>query len=104
MKWLRFLTNEDDTRWEEMAKQEPSIKKAVDILRTASLDPETRVQYEACEKALKDIASVGGDGLREGKKEVAKKMLSKGMEIDLIIEMSELSYAEVIELKDEMNN
>lgn len=26
-KWLRFLTNEDDMRWEQMAKQDPYIKK-----------------------------------------------------------------------------
>ena len=51
-KWLRFLTNMDDARWEEMAKQEPIIGKAIEKLRLASLDPETRMQYEAREKAL----------------------------------------------------
>lgn len=27
-KWLRFLTNTDDSRWENMAKQDPVIGKA----------------------------------------------------------------------------
>ena len=67
-KWLRFLTNEDDARWGEMAKQDSIIEKAVDILKAASLDPQTKMRYEAREKALKDIASVRGDGLREGRK------------------------------------
>ena len=73
----RALTNEDDSRWEEMEKQDPIIEKAVDILKTASLDPLTRMQYEAREKALKDIVSIRGDGVREGKQEIAKKMLKK---------------------------
>ena len=46
-KWLRFITNTDDTRWEEMAKQEPIIGKTVEKLRLASLDPEARMKYEA---------------------------------------------------------
>lgn len=107
-KWLRFLTNEDDSRWVEMAKQDPIIEKAVDILKTASLDPQTRIQYEAREKALKDIASIHGDGVREGKKEgkkeIAKKMLKKGMDIELIVEMTELSVNDVKRLKDEVTN
>lgn len=111
-KWLRFLTNEDDSRWEEMAKQEPTIAKAVEILKAASLDPETRMMYEAREKALKDMASIHGDGVREGiekgeiikGQEIAKKMLSKGMDIDLIVEMTELSKDQVLKLKNEMNN
>jgi predicted transposase/invertase (TIGR01784 family) len=91
-----------------MAKQDPIIGKAVDILRAASLDPQTRMQYEAREKALKDMASIRGDGLREGQiikaKEVAKKMLQKGMDADFIAEMTGLSRSEVMELEREFNN
>lgn len=105
-KWLRFLTNEDDARWEEMAKQDPFIEKAVDILKAASLDPKIKMQYEAREKALKDMASIRGDGIREGieegKIEIAKKMLRKGMEIDLIAEMTELQLDVVENLKNEL--
>ena len=71
-KWLRFLTNMDDARWEEMAKQEPIIEKAVDKLRLASLNTE-RMQYEAREKALKDIASIRGDALDEGIEKESEK-------------------------------
>ncbi|MCM3761010.1 Rpn family recombination-promoting nuclease/putative transposase [Alkalihalobacillus oceani] len=101
-KWLHFLTNEDDMRWAEMAKQDPMLEMAVDILKQASLDPETRMQYEAREKALKDIASIRGDGKREGKLEIAKKMINKGMALELIAEMTELPFEEVEALKNKL--
>ena len=86
-----------------MAKQDPIIEKAVDVFKTASLYPQTRMQYEAREKALKDIASIRGDGVREGikegKQEIAKKMLKKGMDIEMVVEMTELSKEEVIQIK-----
>ena len=114
-KWLDFLTNEEDLRWEEMAKEEPIIEKAVKRLKLASMDPETRMQYEAREKALKDIASIYGDGVEdgriegklegkiEGKQEVARKMLERGLDIEDIVELTGLSYSEVIELKKSFN-
>lgn len=42
-KWIRFFTNEDDTRWFEMAKQDPVMEKMVESLRVASLDPEAMI-------------------------------------------------------------
>ena len=103
-KWIRFLTNMDDVRWEEMAKQEPIIEKAVDKLRLASLDPETRMLYEAREKALKDIASIRGEGVDEGVEKVARKMLREGMDIPFVMRMTELSREEVEKIASELNN
>ncbi|WP_068676412.1 hypothetical protein [Oceanobacillus sp. Castelsardo] len=65
------------------------------------------MQYEAREKALKDIASIQGDALEEGiekgieqeKKVMALKMLKKNMELDLITELTVLSKTELMELK-----
>ncbi len=106
-KWLHFLTNEDDTRWEEMAEQEPILKKAVDILRAASLDPETRMQYEAREKALKDIVSIRGDGIEEGKIEgkieMARNLLKEGVDIQIIMRTSGLSKEKIEKLAKELN-
>ncbi|OIJ22385.1 hypothetical protein BKP45_07045 [Anaerobacillus alkalidiazotrophicus] len=107
-KWLRFLTNTDDTRWEEMAKQDPMLELSVEKLRLASMDPEIRMQYEAREKALRDIESIRDDALEEGKlegklegkeegkEEVAQTMLREGMEISFVIRMTGLSR-EVVE-------
>ncbi|MED4455968.1 transposase [Metabacillus fastidiosus] len=70
---------------------------------SADLHSKLRMQYEAREKALKDMVSIHGDGVREGEiikgQEIAKKMLSKGIDIDLIIELTELSYAEIRKLR-----
>lgn len=66
-------------------------------------DPKTRIENEAREKVLKDIASVRGDGVREGKQDIAKKMLKKGMDLELIIEMTDFTLEEVIELRDEIS-
>ncbi|WP_346208331.1 Rpn family recombination-promoting nuclease/putative transposase [Caldifermentibacillus hisashii] len=99
-KWIRFLTNEDDARWEEMANQDPIIENAVDMLRTVSMDREAR------EKALKDINSIRGEGIEEGikkgKREDAKMMLMEGLDLHLIIKITGLTESEVLELKDEL--
>ena len=114
-KWIRFLTNEDDARWEEMANQDPIIENAVDMLRTVSMDREARMLAEAREKALKDINSIRGEGKeegikkgiekgrKEGKREIAKKMLMEGADINFIVKMTELTESEVLEMKCELN-
>jgi len=121
-KWIRFLTNEDDARWEEMANQDPIMEEAVDMLRTVSMDREARMLAEAREKALKDINSIRGDGIEEGikkgleegikkgieegikkgKREDAKMMLKEGLDLNLIIKITELTESEILELKDEL--
>lgn len=123
-KWIRFFTNEDDTRWFEMAKQDPVVEKMVESLRVASLDPEARELYESRVKALKDLNSIRGEarregiaegikeglekGLKEGKREasreLAKKMLRKGFEVSDIMEMTELTETEIEKLMVEINN
>ncbi|MEK0287149.1 Rpn family recombination-promoting nuclease/putative transposase [Caldifermentibacillus hisashii] len=111
----RFLTNEDDARWEEMANQDPIIENAVDMLRTVSMDREARMLAEAREKALKDINSIRGEGIeegikkgiekgiKEGKREDAKVMLMEGLDLHLIIKITGLTESEVLELKDKIN-
>ncbi|THG89547.1 hypothetical protein AJ85_16960, partial [Alkalihalobacillus alcalophilus ATCC 27647 = CGMCC 1.3604] len=107
-KWLRFLTNSDESRWEEMAKQDPMLEIGVDKLRIASMDPKIRMQYEAREKALKDMASLRGEGRQEGKQEererMAISMLEKEMDLDLIMELTRLSHVELIELRNKLNS
>ncbi|WP_211096138.1 PD-(D/E)XK nuclease family transposase, partial [Alkalihalobacillus alcalophilus] len=87
-KWLRFLTNSDESRWEEMAKQDPMLEIGVDKLRIASMDPKIRMQYEAREKALKDMASLRGEGRQEERERMAIGMLEKEMDLDLIMELT----------------
>ncbi|WP_346207145.1 hypothetical protein NSS89_06555 [Caldifermentibacillus hisashii] len=110
-----------------MANQDPIIENAVDMLRTVSMDREARMLAEAREKALKDINSIRGEamregkeegieegikkgiekgrkeGIKEGKREIAKKMLMEGADINFIVKMTELTESEVLELKSELN-
>jgi len=76
------------------------------MLRTVSMDREARMLAEAREKALKDINSIRGDGIEEGikkgKREIAKKMLMEGADINFIVKITELTESEVMELKDEL--
>ncbi len=44
------------------------------------------------------------EGKKEEKYEIARKMLSLGMEMDLIMKLTELTYEEIIRLKQEMQN
>ncbi len=103
-KWLRFLTNSDESRWEEMAKQGPMLEIGVDKLRIASMDPKIRMQYEAREKALKDMASLRGEGRQEERERMAIRMLEKEMDLDLIMELTRLSHVELIELRNKLNS
>lgn len=115
-KWLTFLTNEDDHLWEELGRENIYIGKAVEMLKAASSNPETRRQYEMREKALKDLVSMKEgakeEGRREGKeegkvvgkKEVVKKMLEKNMDIATIVEFTELPKETILRLQKELNN
>ncbi|THG88432.1 hypothetical protein AJ85_03535, partial [Alkalihalobacillus alcalophilus ATCC 27647 = CGMCC 1.3604] len=71
-----------------MAKQDPMLEIGVDKLRIASMDPKIRMQYEAREKALKDMASLRGEGRQEERERMAIGMLEKEMDLDLIMELT----------------
>ncbi|MCM3800252.1 hypothetical protein M4A92_16905, partial [Caldibacillus thermoamylovorans] len=78
------------------------------------MDREARMLAEAREKALKDINSIRGEAMREGKeegieegikkgkREDAKMMLMEGLDLHLIIKITGLTESEVLELKDEL--
>jgi len=92
----------------------------------AELSMEARMLAEAREKALKDINSIRGEamregkregikegkregiregikkGIKEGKREIAKKMLMEGLDLKLIIKITGLTESEVLELKNEL--
>jgi len=80
----------------------------------AELSMEARMLAEAREKALKDINSIRGEamregkregikeGIKEGKREDAKMMLMEGLDLHLIIKITGLTEYEVLELKNEL--
>lgn len=87
---------------------EPTLKKGMDTLEFLSLDREARRLYEERQKYLHDEASMiewaREKGLVEGEKrkaiEIAKNMLSFGIEVSIIAKTSGLTESEVEALKD----
>jgi predicted transposase/invertase (TIGR01784 family) len=94
---------------------EPTIKKAMNILEFLSQDSEARIRYEERQKYLHDQASAMewamDNGLEKGIKkgqeqgerqkalEIAKNMLKEGFAIELISKVTGLSEKEILSLK-----
>jgi predicted transposase/invertase (TIGR01784 family) len=118
VKWLLFLSGKIQEHWEELAMDEPELKKAMETLVYLSQDKETRQKYELREKVLRDERSklveaerrgelrgelkgeqVGiAKGVAEGKRLTAINMLQAGMAPELIAQLAELSVEEVAQL------
>ncbi len=91
---------------------ESGVKKVMDTLEFLSQDREARRLYEERQKYLHDEASMIewatekgiAKGLVEGEKrkaiEIAKNMLSFGIEVSVIVKTSGLTVSEVEALKD----
>ena len=94
-----------------LATKNPVMKKAVGVLKRLSADERARLLYESREKARRDeLARLYGaraegraegkaegraEGKAEGKKEIAKQMLARGMDIDVVLELTGLSEEEI---------
>lgn len=87
--------------------EEPAIKKALTTLEFLSQDREARELYEAHQKAIHDwnsnIQGAREDGKIkgkiEGRSEVARRMRNKGMPVEDVAELTELSIEEVEQLR-----
>lgn len=102
--WLTFIENEN-LEAIKMSNNE-NIKKAEAELEYLTGDEETRRLAYLREKAIRDEISAMNwakkDGMQKGmektKKEHAKKMLAKNIDIDLIIEITGLTREEIEKL------
>ncbi len=55
------------------------------------------------EKVMEVMVSYERKGVEKGKTSIAKNMLKKEMEVDLIVELTGLNKEEVLKLKEEMD-
>ncbi|OUS74864.1 hypothetical protein B1748_19985 [Paenibacillus sp. MY03] len=107
LNWLLFLKSEDTTNWEVLRVNEPALGKAMTALEYLSQDAEARRMYEMRQKALHDEASMlegaraEGEsfGNLKGKLEVAENMLSKGMDLSIVAELTGLSTEQLEQLR-----
>ena len=111
-KWILFLENPEGEETKRMAEKEKEIKEAIETLEDISSDEEKERIAELRQKYIMDRKSeirtakeIGvKEGLKEGikeginkeKREIAKRMLQKGMPLESIAEITGLSK-EIIE-------
>lgn len=94
VRWMLFLLGPAPEKMEE-----PAIKKALTTLEFLSQDREVRELYEARQKAMNDwISSIEG-AREEGRAEIVRRMMSKGMSIEEGAELTELSVGEIERLQ-----
>jgi predicted transposase/invertase (TIGR01784 family) len=106
---------EVQSKWEVLTMKEPVLRKAMDTLEFLSQDADARRLYEARQKYLHDEASMiegaraegkaqgkaegKAEGKTEGKMEMARRLLSLGIELPVIAEASGLSVEVIKSLK-----
>ena len=109
-RWLMFLDDVNEDMLEVLKMEDPAIAKAEQILDWLSCDEETLRLYDLRQKAIYDevnrIEGARDEGLKEGiekgKKEVAKSMLEKGLDVAFVIEVAGMSESEVLKLNEEV--
>lgn len=118
--WMWLLVGGEEKKIKMVSEENEEIKKVVELLDKMGFSDDERVMYEYREKAeldymdamayLSEKAQKEGmekgiqEGIKEGEKkaklEDARKMLQKGIDIETIIEITELSREEIEDLKD----
>ena len=103
-RWLTFLQKDVSREvLEELMKMEPAIKMAEEKLDYLSSDPKTIELYKAREYSAHEKANLLSTGMKRAKIDMAKKLLDKGMDIDTILEITELSIEQIMKLQEEIN-
>ena len=113
VRWLLFIRGVGKERWDELASNEPALRKAMTTLEFLSQDREARMLYEMRQKALRDhISAIEGAreqgrlegrerGRLEGRVEVARNMLAMGLDVELIAQATGLAREKLEELKNQ---
>ena len=97
-KWL-YVIGGDKEMIEEYKNENEEIKEAVQQLTQMSADEYERELYEIRERSRltynTEMNEARRKGLAEGKREIAKKMKEKGIDIKMIQEITELTEEEI---------
>ena len=106
-KWL-YVIGGNEEKMEEYKKENGEIKEAIEQLEEMSADENERYLYELRERGRlmynTEIAEAKNAGKEEGKKEgkieIAKKLLNNGMAIKDIVEITDLTEREIKSLQN----
>lgn len=107
--WMRYMTeiNEQTEQVDPLLLEEPTIHKALNLTEIAAYSPEELRSYDANWDAIRSANTLFNDkynqgleeGLEKGEMErqykVAKKSLLKGLDVQTVVEITELSFEEV---------
>ena len=97
-KWL-YVIGGDQKMMEEYKKENEEIKEAIEQLKEMSADEYERELYEIRERSRltynTEMNEEKKKGIEEGKKEIAKKMKEKGVEVEFIQEITGLTIEEI---------
>ena len=97
--WLMFLDNPNTERVEEIVKENEEVKKAKSVLHVMSEDEELQRLAELKEKWELDERSARqsaiDEGIRKEKIEIAKKMKSEKIDIEMIVKITGLTIEEI---------
>src|SRR5450756_1160340 len=78
--WARFIRAENREELEALAKKNPTLEYAYEILKIASMDKEKRMLYEAREKQILDEKSIAYE-FEEGKRIAIEKGREEGINL-----------------------
>lgn len=104
-RWLTFLEKDISREvLEELMEMEPAIKMAEEKLDYLSSDPKTIELYKAREYSAHERANLLSTGMNRAKLDMAKKLLDKGMDIDTIVEITEIPSEQIKKLQEGADN
>lgn len=105
-RWLEFLIEPESNTVRQLELSDEAIKQAKTELYRLSMDSKERERYNMREKAIYDeisaMESSKEEGIREGKKEVAKNLLCANIEFEIISKYTGLTEKEIIKIKEEL--
>ncbi|WAH39314.1 Rpn family recombination-promoting nuclease/putative transposase [Alicyclobacillus dauci] len=103
VRWMLFIAGLSNEKLEELAMEEPVIRKALTTLEFLSQDAEARRLYEERQRALRDeISAVEGareEGREEGRLEVARNLLTMGLSVVEIAKATGLPEEDILKLQ-----
>ncbi|MDO6355394.1 Rpn family recombination-promoting nuclease/putative transposase [Caloramator sp. CAR-1] len=117
--WMEFIDGNKEVI-DVLSKKNEDINYAYNLLKIISKDKKARMEYEAKMAAIRDemtrlhLAEQKGreegrmegrvEGKIEGKKEVAERMLRKGIDVETVAEITGLQITDIEEIRKNMLN
>ncbi|WP_113886306.1 Rpn family recombination-promoting nuclease/putative transposase [Clostridium butyricum] len=105
--WTEFLKNPESEKVRDLELSIKEIREAKDELIRMSNNDEERALYEMRANALRDKISALANAQEKGEKkkaiEIAKNMITKGLDIEMVIEFTGLTREEIDAINSNTN-